>query len=61
MVHSNDKYIGVIIYWLTLNFKIYDIILVVKNIEYLYTSEWIKKYLHKKIKEYELSEKIVYA
>ena len=52
---------NVTFHWLSFNFKIYDIILVVKKMEYLHTSEWIKEYLNEKIEEFELTEKIVCA
>ena len=56
---SNDGYIGVTLHWLSSDFEIYDIILVIEKIKYLYTGKQIKKYLNEKIEEFGLTEKIV--
>ncbi len=59
--YNNDGYISVTLYWLSSNFEIYDIILVIEKIKYLYTGKQIKKYLNEKIEEFGLTEKIVYV
>ncbi len=45
---------------MTSDFEMHDVLLSIKQMEYSHIKKWIKDYLNIKIKEFELSEKIIY-
>ncbi len=58
---SKHEYIGITLYWISEDFKIYDCLLCMEHMSYPYTGTNIVSFFKKKVVEFGLKGKITYV